>query len=323
MTEAVLLVVGALGSGSLLLVLAPFFLREVRRMRAFDERLATLRREAVVVTAPRKRAGRRRLVGPALGTFGLSLLRVASVLVPIGAAEREKLAGTLRHAGFGAQDALPVFLSVKLFSALVLAAFSGLTAALSDTIGEFAVLVLLATLAGLVIGSVAPEYCLRTLMARRLRRMAAALPDALDLMMMCLDSGLTFERSLTATADQLAPIERSLADELRLLEAELRLASDRHAVLEEYSRLAAVEGLRDLATTLMQSDRYGTPLSRSLRNIATGERLRRTTRITAQTERLPVLMTLPTLLLVVPGTMLLVAGPAFLTAFKALSALGG
>ena len=323
MTEAVLLLVGAVGSGSLLFVLAPFLLREVRRIRAFDARLATLRREAVAIAAPRNRRDRRRLVSPTLGAFGLSLSRIASVLVPIGAAEREKLAGTLRHAGFGAQDALAVFLSVKLFSALVLAAFTGLMAALSDTIGEHGALVVLAALGGLVIGSVVPEYGLRTLMARRLGRMAATLPDALDLMMMCLDSGLTFERSLTATADQLAPIERSLANELRLLEAELRLASDRRAVLEEYSRLAAVNGLRDLATSLMQSDRYGTPLSRSLRNIAAGERLQRTTRITAQSERLPVLMTLPTLLLVVPGTMILVAGPAFLTALKALSTLGG
>ena len=84
-----------------------------------------------------------------------------------------------------------------------------------------------------------------------------------------------------------------------------------------------MEGLKDLATTLIQSERYGTPLTQSMKNIAQAERIQRAARIAAQAERLPVLMTLPMLLFVVPGTMLLIAGPAFLTAIKALSSLGG
>ena len=159
--------------------------------------------------------------------------------------------------------------------------------------------------------------------ARRAQRMGAALPDALDLTVMGLESGLTFERTLATVAGELEPIERNLAAEFRMMEAELRVGADRRAVLEGFRQRTDVEGLRDLAMTLMQSERYGTPLTQSMKNIAANERAQRAARIETAAQRLPVLMTLPMLFFVVPGTMCLVAGPAFLSAIQALGALGG
>ena len=80
--------------------------------------------------------------------------------------------------------------------------------------------------------------------------------------------------------------------------------------------------MRDLATTLLQSEHYGTPLTQAMRNIAESERIQRAARIEEQGQRLPVLMTMPMMLLVLPGTMLLMAGPAFLQALKALKSVG-
>jgi len=190
-------------------------------------------------------------------------------------------------------------------------------------LGAHTFLVAFVTLAGLIIGSILPEYALRALVARRLRRMARALPDALDLMVMCLESGLTFERALLTVATELAPIEANLAAEFRQMEAELRVGSNRRAVLQEFYRRTEIDGLRDMAMTLIQSDRFGTPLTQAMKNIAANERTQRAAQVAAHTERLPVLMTIPMLLFVVPGTLLLVAGPAFLTAMEALGNLGG
>ena len=78
-----------------------------------------------------------------------------------------------------------------------------------------------------------------------------------------------------------------------------------------------------MAMTLIQSDRFGTPLTQAMKNIAASERVQRAAQVAARTERLPVLMTIPMLLFVVPGTLLLVAGPAFLTAIEAIGAIGG
>ena len=302
--------------------LALIIYREMKGALLFDRRLSAPRRQAIAARLWPEHRERRRGGGGSSRAFGHALLQAASILAPVGAAEREKLAQMVRQAGFGQRDALSVFLSLKLGFAFAVGTGAGLWAAGSEMVGEHGSLVALAALVGFVVGGIAPEYVLRTLIARRSRNMASAVPDALDLMVMCLESGIAFERALTTVAEELKPIERNLSGELRLMEAELRVGSNRRMVLQEFHRRTVVEGLRDFAMTLIQSERFGTPLTQSMRNIAANERAQRMLRIEAGAERLPVLLTLPMLLFVVPGTMALVAGPAFLSAIQALGALG-
>ena len=305
--------------------LGVFVYRASRRTLALDRRLGWPRRLALAAglgPAPRQAKGGAGRTG-GLEALGRALVRAGSLLAPVGAAEREKLSAMLRAAGFAQRDALSVFLSVKLGTALAAGAGAGVQAAGSALVGQHGFLVALAALAGFVIGGVVPEYALRMKKAQRAQAMGAALPDALDLMVMGLESGLTFERTLATVASELEPIEASLAAEFRMMEAELRVGADRRAVLDAFQRRTDVEGLRDLAMTLIQSERYGTPLTQSMKNIAANERTQRAARIETAAQRLPVLMTLPMLLFVVPGTMCLVAGPAFLTAIDALGSLGG
>ena len=316
-----LMPVAAIAVGVLLLLaVAPIVFRETQRTRALDRRLAPLREQAASgLAAPDETAlgG-----GGSLRRLGSALVRVGSMLVPVGAAEREKLAGLLRAGGFARRDALSIFLSVKFATAFVLAAGAGLGAAASPMVSRYAILVAVAALAGFVIGGVLPEYALRARIARRVRSMTSAIPDALDMLVMCLEAGLTAERGILTVAETLAPIEPGLAAEFRQIEVELRLGSDKRAVLTEYWRRTEIDGLRDFAMALIQGDRYGTPLSQSMRAIAADQRLQKAARIQAQAERLPVLMTLPMLLFVVPGTMLLVAGPAVMSALSNLGNIG-
>ena len=301
-----------------------YIYREARRIFALDRRLSLPRKQALVLgLSPKRRTRRGPGVRGEVRELGLALVKAGSILVPVGAAEREKLARTLRMAGFGQPDALSLFLSLKLGAALACAAAAALWAIGHETIAENVFLVALAGITGLVIGSIIPEYVLRALAARRTQNMSSALPDALDLTVMCLESGLTFERALVTVAEELRPIEASLAGELRMMEAELRVGSDRRMVLQEFLRRTEIDGLRDLAMTLIQSERFGTPLTQSMKNIAAGERTQRALRIATRAERLPVLLTMPMLLFVVPGTMALVAGPAFLTAIRSLGSIGG
>ncbi|MCY4428931.1 MAG: type II secretion system F family protein [Rhodospirillales bacterium] len=322
MIESLPLLVGTVAACAFVLLAASIIFRETRRARTVDRRLAILR-ELAISAGPALEGRTRRSGSIPLPMLGLAVVQVGSMLVPVGAAEREKLARMLRMGGFGRPEALSTFLSIKLAGALALGAAAGLWAAGSATVGQYGFLVVLAGLAGLVIGGVVPEYGLRTLVARRARAMTSALPDALDMMVMCLETGLTVERAMMTVAEGLASVEPNLAGEFRQIEAELRLGSDRRAVLGEYYRRTEIDGLRDFAMSLIQSDRYGTPLSQSMRSIAADARVQKAARIATQAERLPVLMTLPMLLFVVPGTMILVAGPAVLTALKALSSLGG
>ena len=316
-----LVLAGLAGSILILAALALVIYRESQRTLAFDRRLSVPRVKAIAFgVGPEHREQRG---GGSVRALGLVLLKAGSMLAPVGAAERQKLTQLIRQAGFAQRDALSIFLSLKLGFAIVAGIATGFWAGGSEMLGQHGFMSVVVALVGFVIGGIVPEYGLRALVARRTRKMATALPDALDLMVMCLESGLTFERGITTVAVELEPIEANLAGELRLMEAELRVGSDRRAVLQEFYDRTEVEGLRDLAMTLIQSERYGTPLGQSMKNIAANERVQRAARIEAQSERLPVLMTLPMLLFVVPGTMMLVAGPAFLQALDALGSLGG
>ena len=325
MTETQLLVLAAVALFSVVLLagIGLFVYRETQRTLALDRRLSVPRRVALAAGLGPAATATRRTGGGGVHALARTLARAGSMLVPVGAAEREKLAQTLRQAGLAQRDALSVFLSVKLAVGLAAGAVAGTMAARSELLGQYGFAVAFAALAGFVLGGVVPEYALRMRIARRAQAMGAALPDALDLTVMGLESGLTFERTLVTVAEELRPIEANLATELGLMEAELRVGAERRVVLEAFQSRSRVEGLRDLAMTLIQSERFGTPLTQSMKNIAANERTQRAARIEEKTQRLPVLMTLPMLLFVVPGTMCLVAGPAFLTAIQALGSLGG
>lgn len=315
----------ALAAGLLIAAAARLVLQVNRRSQVLDRRLAGV--QAWAVTVYGEPAQRKKSEGAGLSLWPLlaGVLNSTSMLVPVGAAERDKLRQSLAKAGFPQPDALSVFMTVKLVTTLASGGLLGLQAARGQWLGDYTslpVLIVVGLLGG-VIGGLVPEIGLRHLGSRRHRRLVAALPDALDLMTLCLESGLTFERSLARVASELRPMAPDLARELALAEVELRLGGDRKTVLTALYARTEVESLRDMATTIVQGERYGTPLAQSMHNIARGERTQRAARITAQIERLPVLMSLPMLLLVTPGTILLVAGPAFLMAIEALSNVSG
>ncbi len=295
------------------------------RAQMMDRRLARVRVWAVAVYGEPQKRRKQEGGGFSLRLVSSALLNVASRLVPVGAAERAKLKDLVMKAGFHQPDALSVFMTIKLVVTLASGALFSFQMAAGQWLGEYTSTptILLAGLAGAVVGGILPELGLDRLGVRRQRRMATALPDALDLMTLCLESGLTFERTLSRVVQELEPMAPDLAREFALSGAELQLGADRNAVLNDLHIRTGVEGLRDLSTTITQGERYGTPLAQSMKNIAQSERQQRAARIAAQVDRLPVLMSLPMLLLVTPGTVLLVAGPAFLTTLEVLRGISG
>ena len=298
--------------------------QEVHRSKVLDRRLRRVRTRARAVhDEPRTRARGTASGRPLHLKVLFGVLKSTSMLVPVGIDEREKLRRLLGKADFRQADALSVFMAIKLVVTLAGGLLTGFWAAYSELLGSYTLLIIMAGLFGAVIGGMLPEMGLRYLVARRHRRMVAALPDALDLLTLCLESGLTFDRSLTRVAQELGSLTPDLAREFSQVEAELRIGADRKTVLNDLYARTEIEGLRDLATTIVQGERYGTPLTQSMQNIAASERLQRAARIAAQIERLPVLMSMPMLLLVTPGTILLVAGPGALMALEALRSLNG
>jgi len=305
-------------------VVSVMVFRGIRKAQTLDRRLAGVRAWAVAVYGEPQKRRKQEGGGFSLRSVSSALLNVSSRLVPVGAAERAKLKDLVMKAGFHRPDALSIFMTVKLIVTLAGGALLSFQMAAGQWLGEYTSTptILLAGLAGAVMGGILPEMCLDRLSARRQHRMATALPDALDLMTLCLESGLTFERTLSRVVQELEAMAPELAREFTLAEVELRLGTDRKKVLHDLHVRTGVEGLHDLSTTITQGERYGTPLAQSMRNIAHSERQQRAARIETQIARLPVLMSIPMLLLVTPGTLLLVAGPAFVSTMEMLGNLG-
>lgn len=299
--------------------------RSSQNAQVMDRRLAGVRAWAVAVYGdpqkPRTSQGKE----GSLHLLVAAVLGVLSRLVPVSAAERAKLSDLMTRAGFHRPDALSIFMTVKLAAALGCGVLLGFQMSAGQWLGAYTTTptILMAGLAGAVVGGIVSEMCLDRLGVRRQRRMAAALPDALDLMTICLESGLTFERTLSRAVNELQLMAPDLTREFALAEAELRLGTDRRKVLHDLYVRTGVEGLRDLSSTIAQGERYGTPLAQSMKNIAASERQQREARMEVQIGRLPVLMSLPVMLLVTPGCLLLVAGPAFVSTMDLLRNLGG
>ena len=302
-----------------------FLFQDSRKALALDRRLQTVRKQALSACGGmdvRVEDGSMRAVSlPMLTVFAAAAFRVAAMLAPIEATERAKIGVLMVKAGFQHRDALAIFLSLKLILMLLVGALAGLLVWRMELLGGHPVVIGIAVLAGLVLGGLLPEAGLRRLLARRKLSLSRALPDALDLMVLCVEAGYTFERALAIVARELQPIAADLARELAAVEAELRVGAERKRVLMELYERTETEGIRDFAMTVIQAERYGTPIGQSIQNIAASERTQRAARIEAQAGRLPVIMSLPMLLFVVPGILLLLGGPAFMQAFRAMEGM--
>lgn len=312
---ALLVSIAALGA------IAVLVYRETARLRAFDRRLDIARRNIVRAKLWSEQRERTSKTGDGNEAKGLALVRTLSIIAPVSAKDRAELTVNLRACGFGKRDALAVYLCIKTACAVAFGAAT-MFAATAIEGGGLILGFAIATI-GFVGGGLAPDMALRQALRSRNRRMASAFPDALDLLVMALESGLTFERAMLIVSEEMQPIEGALSRELRMIEAELRLGGDRRTVLRSIQDRTTVRGLRDMATALLRAERYGTPLAQSMRNIAAGERVQRMATLETRAGRLPVLMTLPMMLLVVPGTLCLIAGPGFVSAIKSMGAAFG
>ena len=245
-------------------------------------------------------------------------------LMPLSEDDRRKIALALRRAGYQAPNALAIVLGAKAACILV-----GLTAGLvlvppllPGVLGWGGGMV-----AGLLLGvilNLIPELVVARLAAARMRRIKSGLADAFDLLIVCLESGLTFERALQRTVSDLRSFHPALATELH--QANLDMTAHGRSREDALGRLATrldSREFRDLATTVVQGERHGTPLAESIRKLANSFRVQMIATMQAKMARLPILLVLPTIILVLPGILVIVGGPALYRMLDTLSNVGG
>ena len=158
----------------------------------------------------------------------------------------------------------------------------------------------------------APAWLKALLARRRTAAIMAGLPDAFELLVICVEAGLSLEAALSRTARELHQARPWLARQLDMTSADLRISSNRDDALANLAARVGTPAMRSLATALSQTLRYGTPLAQALRSMATEMRGEAMIALEERTNRLPALMTVPMMVFIMPTIFLIVGGPAAL-----------
>lgn len=184
-------------------------------------------------------------------------------------------------------------------------------------------LVLLAASSAAMAGWLAPARLVRHAIREHASAVGAALPDALELLAVCVEAGLSLENALQRVARELTASKPELAEELALTWAEINILPDRDQALANLAARVDIPVVRSVTGTLAQTLRYGTPLAASLRGIAANVRAELLTLLEEKANRLPAMMTVPVMLFIMPALFLILGGPAALKLLDTFAARGG
>ena len=286
----------------------------------FMERMRMTRRVRLAVGGSRE-AGVERRVGAGMKSGVSRLAASLGGLMPLSEEDREKIAVGLQRAAFRSDNAVSVVLGMK-FACLLVGVAVGLTVLppIWPGLMGWGIGILGGLLGGVVL-NLLPEFAVSRLAAARFRRIHGGLADAFDLLIVCLESGLTFDRALRRTVDNLRTFQPDLARELG--QASLDMSVHGRSRQDALGRLAArldSQNFKNLAVTVAQSERHGTPLADSLRKLAGSIRVQTIARMQEKMGRLPTLLILPSIAFLLPGIMVIVGGPAIMQMSLSLGA---
>jgi len=175
------------------------------------------------------------------------------------------------------------------------------------------------TVGSVLLGFLAPDIMVRNAVDKRTDKIRKGLPDALDLMVICAEAGLSLDSLLKRVSEEFSKGCPELADELALTSLELGFLPDRRSALINLMNRNKSPGIRGLVNSMLQSDKYGTPLAQSLRVLANEYREERMLRAEEKAARLPALLTVPMIVFILPPLFVVLIGPAVLKVIDALS----
>jgi tight adherence protein C len=181
----------------------------------------------------------------------------------------------------------------------------------TDTFPEWGSLKRFMGFAALVIaGYKGPETYLKNISNKRVKAIQKGLPDALDLLVICAEAGLTVDAAFNRVARELGRGYPELGDEFALTAIELAFLTERRQAFENLAYRVNLDAVRGVVTTMIQTERYGTPLASALRVLSAEFRNERMMRAEEKAARLPAIMTVPLILFILPVLFIVILGPA-------------
>ncbi|TPQ31053.1 fimbrial protein, partial [Burkholderia ubonensis] len=227
-----------------------------------------------------------------------------------GRMQRAKLGLQLTRAGFRERRAVSSMIGIKLSCGVLFACVAIVSSPYIPRFGEYFMIRAIAMVGAFVIGVIVPEYVLGAMIRRRRRIIAACFPDALDLLVICTMAGNSLTSGLRRVARELQRICPPLADELAVCADELTLSGNVAEALTHFATRVNFASARSLATTLTQSQRFGTPITQALRTLSRSERTEQIVALEERAAKLAPKITLPMMLFILPTVGLIAVGPA-------------
>lgn len=225
-------------------------------------------------------------------------------------AEHRQIIRTLGRLGASGGQALALFKAVKL--ALVVCAGAAAFVAVHFVMGKPPGIAVLSAAMAAAFGWLLPMMLVRHGIGRHRKSVGRGLPDALELLAVCVEAGLSLENALQRVVHELKLSHPSLSEELSMTWAEINILPSREQALLNLADRVDLPSVRSVVGTLCQTLKYGTPLARSLRVVAADVRGDQLTAMEEKANRLPAMMTVPVMLFVLPTIFLIVGGPAAL-----------
>ncbi len=170
-------------------------------------------------------------------------------------------------------------------------------------------------------GYLLPDFWLTWKVRRRQHRLRRALPDALDLLVICVEAGLGLDQALLKVAQELRITHRELSGEFQLVNLEMRVGKTRIEALHELGRRTGLDDIKSLVAMLVQTERFGTSIAQSLRVYSDDMRIKRRQRAEEMSAKTTVKMVPPLVFFIFPALMVVILGPAVLTLMKQFAAL--
>ena len=166
------------------------------------------------------------------------------------------------------------------------------------------------------IGFYLPNFFVQNLVQRRQTSISNAFPDSLDMLLICVQSGMSTEAAFQKVAGEVGATSLELAEELSLTTAELSYLQDRRQAFENLGKRTGIPGIKAVATALIQAERYGTPVGQALRVMARENRDMRMSEAEKKAAALPPKLTVPMIVFFLPVLFVVILGPAIIQVFK-------
>jgi tight adherence protein C len=225
-------------------------------------------------------------------------------------AEDGEMAKMLRQAGYRGRGPVVTFLALRLIAPLAMLAIVAAYVFVAVKLDQPLAVKLGIVLAGTALGYYAPFLYVKNQITKRQKSIRLAWPDALDLLLICVESGMSIEAALLKVSGEIGSQSVELAEELSLTTAEMSFLQDRRTAYENLGTRTGLDNVRSVVTSLIQAEKYGTPLGQSLRVLAQDGRDERMGAAEKKAAGLPPKLTVPMIIFFLPVLFAVIMGPA-------------